>query len=104
MVRLNMLNPSGVEKSRPIMPMSTSAELGSVPAREGGRVSMLTRGSSTLAGGGGEDGGEGLDSRSARGREEGAPSMRSKRGVVDISMDRMMMGDGIKHIVFGCLL
>ena len=41
--------------------MSTSAELGSVPAREGGRVSMLTRGSSWLGSGEGEVGGEGLE-------------------------------------------
>ena len=99
-----MLNPSGVEKSRPIMPMSTSAELGSVPAWEGGRVSMLTRGSSTTAGGGGEVEGEGLDRRSARGRGVGASSMRSERGVVVMLMERMIVGDEMKRMAFGCSL
>ena len=52
-----MLNPGGEDKSRPIMPMSTLAALGSVPAREGGLVSIVMRGSSTVVGedwGGGE--------------------------------------------------
>ena len=108
MVLSNMLNPCGVEKSRPIMPMSTSAVLGSVPAREGGRVSMLTRGSSAsvVLGRDGEgSGGEGLDSHSAKGSGEGASSMRSERGVVDMLVVRMMMReDEVEWIAVGCLL
>ena len=59
--------------------MSTSAALGSVPAREGGRVLMLTKGSSIAAGGGGEVGGEGLDRRSTRGSGVGACYVRVER-------------------------
>ena len=99
-----MLNPSGVERSRPIMPMSTSAELGSVPAREGGRVSMLIRGSSATTGDGDGSGGAGLDRRSAKGREEGASSMRSERGVVDMLIEQMIVGDGMVRIAFGFVL
>ena len=84
--------------------MSTSAELGSVPAREGGRVSMLTRGSSSTVGGDGVVGGEGLDKHYARGRGLGAFSMRSERGVVDMLMERMVVGDGMERMAFGCLL
>ena len=98
----NMLNPCGVDKSRPIMPMSTLAELGSVPAREGGRVSMLTRGSLAWIGEG--RGGEGLDSRSAKGSGAGASSMRSERGVVDMLSERMRMGDEVERMAVGCLL
>ena len=99
-----MLNPSGVEKSRPIMPISTSAELGLVPAQEGGRVSMLTRGSSTTTCDGGEFGGAGLDRRSARGRGEGASLMQSERGVVDMLIERIIVGDGMERMAFGCFL
>ena len=80
--------------------MSTSAELGSVPAREDGRVSMLIRGSSATTGDGGESGGVGLDRRSARGREEGASSMRSERGVVDMLIERMIVGDGMVRMCY----
>ena len=83
MVLLNMLNPGGEDKSRPIMPMSTSAELGSVPALEGGLVSMVMRGSSTVVDKG-VSGREGLDRRSTKGSEVGASSMRSEREVVDM--------------------
>ena len=103
MALLNMLNPAGVDKSRPIMPMSTLAELGSVPARDRGCVSMLTRGSSTMVGGRGGDG-EGLDSHSARGSEAGASSIRSKRGVVDMLSVRMRIGDEVERMAVGCLL
>ena len=97
-----MLNPGGEEKSRPIMPISTSAELGSVPALEGGRVSIAVRGSSTV---GGEmwDGGEGLDRRSTKGSGAGASSMCSERGVVDI-LSECMMGGEVWHIAAGYLL
>ena len=100
-----MLNPSGVEKSRPIMPMSTSAELGSVPAREGGRVSMLTRGSSWLNNGEEEEeaGGEGLERRSMRGSGAGVFSMRSESGVVDTVVERMV-GNEVERMAVGCLL
>ena len=85
------------------MPMSTSAELGSVPAREGGRVSMLTRGSSGAGSGGGEVGGEGLERRSMRGSGAGVFSMRSERGVLDMLIERMMGGER-ERMVVGCLL
>ena len=86
------------------MPMSTSAELGSVPAREGGRVSMLTRGSSWVANGEEEEaGGEGLERRSMRGSGAGVFSMRSESGVVDMLMERMV-GDEVERIAVGCLL
>ena len=98
-----MLNPSSVEKSRPIMPISTSAELGSVPAREGGRVSMLIRGSSWVVNGGGEAGGEGLERRSMRGSGAGVFSMRSESGVVDMVIKRMVGGE-VERIAVGCLL
>ena len=65
---------------------------------------MLIKGSSTTADGRGEVGGGGLDRRSARGRGEGAPSMRSERGGVDMIMERMVMGDEMKCMAFGCLL
>ena len=99
-----MLNPCGVEKSRPIIPMSTSAELGSVPAREGGRVSMLIRGSSFLVGGGGEGEGEGLDRRSIRGSGAGASSMCSDSEVVDMLIERMIVRDGMVRMAFGFAL
>ena len=94
-----MLNPCGVEKSQPIMPISTSAELGSVPARDSGRMSMLTKGSSTMVG---EEwgGGEGLDRRSTKGSDTGASSMHSERGVVDMLID-CMMGDGVQRLAVG---
>ena len=87
-----MLNPGGEEKSRPIMPMSTLAELGSVPALEGGLVSIAMRVSLTVFGKG-RGGGEGLDKRSTKGSEAGASSMRSERGVVDMSSERIMGGE-----------
>ena len=83
--------------------MSTSAELGSVPACEGGHVSRLTKGSSTVVSGGGEDR-EGLDSQSTRGSGVGASSMRSEREVVDMLSVRMRMGDEVERIAVGCLL
>ena len=97
-----MLNPGGEEKLRPIMLISTSAELGSVPALEGGRVSIAMRGSSTVVG---EEwgGGEGLDRRSIKGSGAGASSMRSERGVVDMLSERMM-GGGMQRMAAGCLL
>ena len=85
------------------MPMSTSAELGSVPAREGGRVSMLTKGSLAVIRGEGRDG-EGLDSRATKGSGAGASSMRSESGVVDMLSERMRMGDEVEWIAVGCLL
>ena len=85
------------------MPMSTSAALGSVPAREGGRVSMLTKGSLTVVGRGGGVG-EGLDSRSTRGSGAGASSMRSERGVVDMLSAHMKRGNEVVRIAVGCLL
>ena len=84
------------------MPMSTSAALGSVPAREGGQVSILIRGSSMMVGGEGE--GEGLDRRSTRGSGAGVSSMRSERGVVDILSERMKMGGEVERMAVGCLL
>ena len=30
--------------------------------------------------------------------------MHSKRGVVDMLIDRMIMGDGMEHMADGCLL
>lgn len=49
-------------------------------------------------------GGGGLDRRSAKGSGAGASLMRSERGVVDMLAERMMTGDGMKHIADGCLL
>ena len=97
-----MLNPGGEEKLHPIMPMSTSAVLGSVPALEGGLVSIVMRGSSTVVG---EDwgGGEGLDRRSAKGSGTGASSMRSEREVVDMLSERMMGGE-VQRMAAGYLL
>ena len=87
-----MLNLGGEEKSRPIMLMSTSAALGSVPALKGGLVSIAMRGSSIVDG---EEwgGGEGLDRRSIKGSGSGAPSMHSERGVVDMLSERIMGGE-----------
>ena len=85
------------------MPMSTLAELGSVPAREGGQVSMLIKGSSAVVGEEGR-GGEGLDRWSTSGSGAGASSMRSERGVVDMLSDRMRMGDEVEHIAVGWFL
>ena len=97
-----MLNPGGDEKSRPIMPMSTSAALGLVPALEGGLVSIAMRGSSTVVG---EEwgGGEGLDRWSINGSGAGASSMCSEREVVDMLSECMMGGD-VQHMAAGCLL
>ena len=97
-----MLNLGGDEKLRPIMPMSTSAKLGSVPAREGGLVSIAIRGSS-IVGDEGENGGEGLDRQSTKGSEAGASSMCLERGVVDMLSERMMGGE-VRRMADGCLL
>ena len=97
-----MLNPGGEEKSHPIMPMSTSAKLGLVPAHEGGRVSIAMRGSSTTVGEG-WGGGEGLDRWSTKGSGAGTSSMRSERGVVDMLSEHMMGGDE-QRMAVGCLL
>ena len=66
MVLSNMLNPGGVARSRPIIPMSTSASLGSLWAQDGGRVSIGARGRLLLVGEVCSEG-EGLDRHSARG-------------------------------------
>ena len=98
-----MLNPGGVEKSCPIILMSTSAELGLVPAREGGCVSIVVKGSSMVVGEEGS-GGEGLDRQSTNGSGAGVSSIRSERGVVDMLSERMMMGNEVECMAAGCLL
>ena len=64
---------------------------------------MLTRGSYVVAGGE-WGGGEGLDRHSIKGSEDGASSMHSERGVVDMSSDCMMMGNEVERMAIGCLL
>ena len=48
--------------------------------------------------------GGGLERCSAKGSGAGASSIRSERGVVDILMEQMVMGNGVAHIADGCLL
>ena len=49
-------------------------------------------------------GGEGLDRRFIKGSGAGASSMCSERGVVDMLIEWMMMGNEVERMAAGCLL
>ena len=66
-------------------------------------MSIGTRGMSSTTGETFDEGG-GIDKRSARGRGAGASSMHSESGVVDMLMERIVMGDGVLRIASGCFL
>ena len=87
------------------MPISTSASLGSEWALDGGCVLIGTRGSSVAMGEMCVEGG-GQDKQSASGSGEGAFSMHSESGVVDMVVVWMMIGVCVVvfRIALGCLL
>lgn len=66
-------------------------------------MSIATRGASSMVGDEGS-GGEGLDRQSARVSGAGASSMRLERGVEDMLVERMMMGNEMERMAVGCLL